>query len=132
MQPRLAQKPFPITIHGIEVSRVSSILRENGYHCSVLACLKGGSGEDHLFDFVGRRDGERLAMMGFDRSDYDTSSIDMVKLRVKTLDSNPTMTIVFVQPGEKSLRRFAEEYGYFVLENDDSLHENLDSLLKSI
>ena len=131
---RLAQKPLPVSIHGLEVSRIASILNAHGYKASVLVGLKGGSGENHLFDFVGRKDGERLAIMGLDSKDYESAAIEMVKLRVKTMDSNPTYTIVVFQTKDPRIHAFAEEYGYMIIENDNlgTVYEKLSDVLRSL
>lgn len=95
--------------------------------------LLGGSGENHLFDFVGRKDGERIAVAGFDFQDDDTASIEMVKLRVKTLDSNPTETIVVFKTNSLTLHEFAKDYGFIIVDDpsDGTAYEKLDRILKS-
>jgi hypothetical protein len=124
---RLAEG-LPISIHGLEVSKVAKVLQDHGYQCSVLEGLKGGSGENHIFDFVGRREGERVAIMGFDSPNL----VEMVKLRVKTLDSNPTFTVVVLQSKDPNLRELAREYGYLIVDNDDSVYEELEAVMKAL
>lgn len=123
---------MPISVHGVEVSKVAHLLTGHGYECSVLGNLKGGSGENHIFDFVGRKNGVRLAIMGFDSSEDD--EIGMVKLRVKTLDSNPNFTIVLIQSKDSKLREMGEEFGYAIIDDSGAgtVYEKLEVILKSL
>ena len=88
---------LPSVIHGLTASNVVKVLSECGCECSVMGCLKGGSGENHQFDFLGRKVGERLVITGFESNDASSEELDMVNLRVKTLDSNPNTTMVVLQ-----------------------------------
>ena len=115
---------LPEVVHGLIVSKIMKILAECGYECSVMADLNGGSGEGHQFDFLGRKAGERLTITGFEMNDLIADELEMVKLRVKTLDSNPTSTMVVFQskyPGK--LNSYAEEYGLYNI--DYSLSDSL-------
>ena len=121
---KLAEKEvsLPEVVHGLIVSKIMKILAECGYECSVMADLNGGSGEGHQFDFLGRKAGERLTITGFEMNDMIADELEMVKLRVKTLDSNPTSTMVVFQskyPGKTRL--IAEEYGYTIIDYDASV-----------
>jgi hypothetical protein len=131
---RLAEKRLPVSVHGLEISSVARVLRKNGYSCSVAIGLLGGSGEIHLFDFVARKDGERIAITGFDFQDDETASVEMVKLRVKTLDASPAETIIVLKSDSTKLREFASDYGFIVVDatSDGSVYEKLDATLKSL
>ena len=101
---------LPATIHGLTVSEVVNALSECGYECSVMGDLIGGSGESHRFDFLGRKDGERLVIMGFEIIAMRADELEMVKLRAKTLDSNPTTTVVVFQSKNTGKLRLIEGF----------------------
>jgi hypothetical protein len=84
--------------------------------------LQGRSGKHHQFDFVGRKPGERLIIAGFEAKNGESNAIELVKLRVKTLDTNPTTSLVIFQsrPSQKD-RSIAEECGYEIIAHDESL-----------
>ena len=70
--------------------------------------------------------------MGFEMIDMSADELEMVKLRVKTLDSNPTTTIlVFQSKNTGKLRLIAEEFDYAIIDHDDSrtIYDKLKDVL---
>ncbi|MGI0091478.1 MAG: hypothetical protein ACREBS_07200 [Nitrososphaerales archaeon] len=127
------QESRPAELHGIDTSIVQGIMETFGYGCSIQGSLRGMTGHLHEYDYVCRKDGERLIIEGYAPKDADSAEIDIVKLRLKTFDSCPDVVIVILQnTPPQVLREIAERYGYFLIQptKEKSAYSQLEDLLR--
>lgn len=122
-------------IHGIEVTRVIQIANSCGCFCSFKAKIRGGSGKEHEFDFVGRKGRIKFVISCFELKSIRDDEIEMIRLRVKTLDSSPmTCIVLLLSKLPDNLRKMASDYHYLIVEPspEKDAYSNLQSRLQNI
>ncbi len=120
--------------HGLDVPKITALFELTGYECAVKGKLRGASGEAHEFDFVAKRSGERLVIQGFELYDTYSDELEMIKLRVKTLDACPdTCVVIFHMTCPESMRKMVKEFNYVLIEptNSKTAYQLLEEFLRA-
>ncbi len=124
-------------IHGLDVLRVQELFEGFGYVCKPSTKLRGISGNLHDFDFVCTKQdtGERMildSLLHF-AGNEESLEVAMVKLRLKTYDCSPDVSVVVSAPFSPSLKDMANLYKISSIEatEESSPYDQLEALLRS-
>lgn len=108
---------LPGDIPNLDVGRIRAIIEKSGYSLNGNGTLIGVSGSLHRFHFVCRKDGKRIAISVLASDDKDCDIVEMVKLRLKTCDTTPDMTIILkMNLASPEVRKLCNYYDYMLIE----------------
>lgn len=123
---------LPSDISGLDVAKITNIFEKLGYSVSTNGTLRGLSGTQNRFDYVCKKEGRRLAISALSNTGKDSEIVEIVRLRLMTLDSMPDRMIVIIKElASPEIRGLCNHYGYLLVEElpENDVYSQLELLI---